>query len=96
MGKNFKICVLISGGGTTLKNLIEKRVAGQLAGDIIQVVSSKPDVGGLQFAHESGIPSQVINFRNFDDSQSFSRSIFDIVRNSAADLVVLGGFLRKL
>ena len=46
----FRIAVLISGGGTTLKNLIEKIEAGRLHVQIALVISSSPNARGLQFA----------------------------------------------
>ena len=39
--------MLISGGGTTLKNLLEKIAAGQLAAEIVLVISSNPKARGL-------------------------------------------------
>ncbi len=57
---SLRIAVLISGGGTTLRNLIEKIAAGQLPVEIALVISSSPTARGLQFADEAGIPSVVI------------------------------------
>ena len=68
----FRIAVLISGGGTTLRNLIEKTGAGQLPVEIALVVSSSPDARGLEFARAAGVPSVVIERKAFatqDDSQ---------------------------
>ena len=67
----FRIAVLISGGGTTLRNLIEKIAAGQLPVEIALVVSSSPAARGLQFAHDAGIPSAVIERKGFADAGRF-------------------------
>lgn len=96
MLKPFKICVLISGGGTTLKNLLEHRDLGQLDAQVEQVISNNPNAGGLQFAEERGIDSTVINHRDFDSESAFSESVFESIRLCNADLVVMGGFLRRL
>lgn len=96
MPEPFKIAVLISGGGTTLKNLIQCRADGRLAVEIAQVISSNPAAGGLAFASADNIPSTVVNHREFEDDPSFSDAIFDSVRGAGADLVVMGGFLRRL
>ena len=45
-----KIAVLISGGGTTLRNLIEKKAANLLNAEIVLVLASSPKAGGLRFA----------------------------------------------
>lgn len=96
MTNPFSITVLISGGGTTLKNLIEYREAGKLEAEIGLVVSNNPNSGGLQFAKDAGIPYQVIDHKNFVSDQSFNEALFDACRESSCDLVVCGGFLRLL
>ena len=74
--RSFKIAVLISGGGTTLKNLIERISDGRLHVAISLVISSNPQAGGLKFAREADIPSLVIEQKNFPDQDTFSREIF--------------------
>jgi phosphoribosylglycinamide formyltransferase 1 len=92
----FCIAVLISGGGTTLKNLIEKIAAGRLPMEIALVVSSSPTAKGLQFATDAGIPVVVMERKAFADQDDFSRAIFDDCRRAKADLVVMGGFLKRI
>jgi phosphoribosylglycinamide formyltransferase 1 len=92
----FRIAVLISGGGTTLRNLIEKIDAGQLPVEIALVVSSSPTARGLQFAHDAGIPSVVIERKGFAGQDDFSRDIFGHCRSAGANLVVMAGFLKRL
>ena len=53
-----KIAVLVSGGGTTLQNFIALRDRGELAIDIKLVISSRPDVGGLQRAADAQITTK--------------------------------------
>ena len=92
----FKIAVLISGGGTTLKNLIERIGGGRLQVAISLVISSNPKAGGIKYAQEADIPSLVIEQKSFPDQETFSREIFGHCRAAAADLVVMGGFLKRL
>ncbi len=89
------IAVLISGSGTTLRNLIAQHRAAQLRPDIRLVISSRDDAAGLKFARDAGIPTHSVDFRQVDEPQ-FSDSIFSHCRGASVDLVVLGGFLRKL
>jgi phosphoribosylglycinamide formyltransferase 1 len=96
MSRPFRIAVLISGGGTTLRNLIEKIAAGRLPVEITLVVSSSPTAKGLQFAAEAGIPSAIIERKAFASQDDFSRAIFDRCRAAKADLVVMGGFLKRI
>ncbi len=90
------IAVLISGGGTTLRNLIEKVQAGRLAVDIKLVISSNPEAGGLCFAQQAGIPAKVVQRRDYPSREEFSRAIFDLCRQAGVDLVVMAGFLKQI
>jgi phosphoribosylglycinamide formyltransferase-1 len=94
--KSLRIVVLISGGGTTLRNLIRYMDAGRLSVEIPLVISSSPRAGGLQLATDAGIPSAVIQRRDFASQDEFSRAIFECCRQVAADLAVMGGFLKRI
>jgi phosphoribosylglycinamide formyltransferase 1 len=91
-----QVVVLISGGGTTLRNLIEKIAAGKLDARIGLVLSSNPQAPGLEFARAAAIPSEVIERKAFGSVEAFSDAIFAACRRAAPDLVVLGGFLKLL
>ena len=45
-----KLAVLISGGGTTLKNLLTWIGDGRLSAEVVRVVSSNPAAKGLRYA----------------------------------------------
>jgi phosphoribosylglycinamide formyltransferase 1 len=92
----FRIAVLISGGGTTLRNLIEKIGEGSLRVEIALVVSSSPAAKGLRFAEEAGIPAAIVEPRQFGSQDDLSQAVFDHCRTGRADLVVMGGFLKRL
>ena len=89
-----KVVVLISGGGTTLRNLLAKIEAGELDIDITGVVSSTPKAGGLTIAAEAGIPTEVFETKSFDGVAPFSEAVFEACRRFGAELVVMGGFLK--
>ncbi len=94
--KLLRIVVLISGGGTTLQNLIRQIDASRLPVQIPLVICSSAKARGRQFAEEAGIPFVVVQAREFDDQDSFSRAIFERCREVAAEIVVLGGFLKRV
>lgn len=91
-----RIAVLISGGGTTLRNLIERIEAGTLDAEILLVVASTSKAGGLQFADRADIPSAVVRRHDFDSQDAFSAALFDRCRQAGVDLVVMGGFLKRV
>jgi phosphoribosylglycinamide formyltransferase-1 len=85
--------VLISGGGTTLKNLLDKISAGQLQAEIALVVSSNPKAAGLGFAQRAGVPTRVIERKDFSTPQAYSEAVFGACRSAGAQWVVMGGYL---
>ncbi len=96
VAKPLRIVVLISGGGTTLRNLIKHVDAGKLRVDIPLVISSSSKAKGIQFAKDAGIDVAVIRRNAFDSQDAFSEAIFSRCRDVNADLVVMGGFLKRI
>jgi phosphoribosylglycinamide formyltransferase-1 len=92
----FPIAVLISGGGTTLRNLLERIEAGTLGVEIRLVISSSAKARGLQFATDANIPTLVTPRKDFDTPEAFSAAIFDPCRDAGIQLVVMGGFLKHV
>ena len=88
-----RLAVLISGGGTTLDNLLAKISAGQLDAEVALVVASEEACGGIAKAEKAGIPCEVVARHRFRSVAEFSQSIFDRCRRANVDLVTLAGFL---
>jgi len=91
-----RLAVLISGSGTTLKNLLEKIARGDLPAEVVLVVSSSSHVGGLRIAHEAGIPCVVLPRENYPSRHAYSQALFEHCRNAQAAWVVMGGFLKRV
>ncbi len=96
MANPLPIAVLISGSGTTLRNLIEKVRAGTLPVEIKLVISSKPSARGLTYAAEAGIPSLVVEKKKSVSDAEFSEAIFGPCRVAGVNYVVMGGFLKHV
>jgi formyltetrahydrofolate-dependent phosphoribosylglycinamide formyltransferase len=91
-----RLAVLISAGGTTLQNLIDRINDGRLQARIVLVVSNHADAFGLVRAEQAGIPTAVVERKQCASREEFSRRIFDLCRQAGADLVCLAGFLQLL
>lgn len=89
-----KLAVLISGGGTTLRNLIAKIDAGALPAEICVVVSSNAQAKGLGIAAAAGIPSVVVQQRDFASLEQFSEAVFAPCREHEVGLIAMAGFLK--
>ncbi len=86
-----RLVALISGGGTTLQNLIDRVAAGTLPAVIAGVVSSRGEVLGVERARRAGLPVEVVT-----RGPDFASRVWAAVRRFTPDLVVLAGWLHLL
>ncbi len=93
LNRPLKLAVLISGGGTTLTNFLEKQAAGALEIEVPLVIASRPDCGGIAKAQAAGLRCEVICRRDYENINDFSQAIFDLCRTVEVDLVTLAGWL---
>lgn len=93
MIKKINLGVLISGSGNTLQNFIDQIESGKLPATIQIVISSKPDVAGLERARKHGIHTAVIPYSDYPDVDTFSRAITAELDKYPIDLITLAGFL---
>jgi formyltetrahydrofolate-dependent phosphoribosylglycinamide formyltransferase len=93
LNRPIRLAVLISGGGTTLSNLMAKIRDRQLSAEIVVVVASRPDCGGINRARDLGLRCEVVERKRFASKGEFSGAIFALCRETKVDLVVCGGFL---
>src|SRR5438132_5825407 len=96
MNPPIRLAVLLSGNGTTLQNLIDRIADGRLAAQIVQVISSRPDAGGIERAKRAGLPTDVVVRKSFPDLAGYSARVFELCRATRAELVCLAGYLQLL
>ena len=96
MPEPIRLAVLLSGGGTTLQNLIDRIADGRLVARIVCVVSSRADAGGVERGNRAGIPTFVVERRACSSRLEFSERILGHCRDAGADLVCMAGFLQLL
>jgi phosphoribosylglycinamide formyltransferase-1 len=96
MSRPLPIAVLISGGGTTLRNLIQKQSENQIDVDFRLVVSSRSDAAGLQIAASASIPTTVVRKLSSESGQEHSARVFDPIRALGVQYVIMGGYLQHV
>jgi phosphoribosylglycinamide formyltransferase-1 len=90
--RTLRLAVLVSGGGRTLANLLERIAAGTLSATVETVVSSKAGVRAVDIARAAGIPAHVLPPQERSRAD-WSAEMFTRCRAAGADLVVMAGFL---
>lgn len=88
-----RLAVLLSGGGTTLQNFIDRIADGRLAAEIVLVLASRADAGGLQRARAAGIPAGAVPRKDFPDVEAFNDALHGELARHEFDLIALAGFL---
>lgn len=97
MNNTKNIVVLVSGGGTNLQALIDAQNNGELGcGKISCVISSKADAFALERAKNNGIKTRTLIRKDFDDIESYSIAMRDLLLYEKADVVVYAGFMTIL
>jgi phosphoribosylglycinamide formyltransferase-1 len=87
------LAVLVSGGGTTLQNLIDRIADHSLDARIAIVIGSRENLAGLDRAAKAKIPNFVVDRKESANCAEFSKQVFRLCDDAGVDLVCLGGWL---
>ncbi|HSD98021.1 MAG TPA: phosphoribosylglycinamide formyltransferase [Sulfuricaulis sp.] len=90
------VVVLVSGRGSNLQAIINAITHGELAAEIRAVISGEPDAPALARARTAGIPTHVVNRRDFPTRDQFDHALMQQIEAYQPQLVVLAGFMRIL
>jgi len=90
-----RLVVLISGGGSNLRALLNASDDAEFPARVVAIGADR-DAEGLAHAEEFGIPSFVVPFGAFDSREAWGDELLDQLRQWEADLVILSGFMRLL
>ena len=90
------IVILISGRGSNMLALLDAVASGELPVRVAGVIANRPQAEGIQLAAARGIPTAIVDHRQFADRDAFDMALADRIDAFAPDLVVLAGFMRIL
>jgi formyltetrahydrofolate-dependent phosphoribosylglycinamide formyltransferase len=93
MARTIRLGVLLSGGGRTLENLLERIHAGAMAAQVAVVIASRPNIRGIEIGQAAGIPTHLVRPREYPDVQAYSDAMVRLLDDARVDLVCLAGFL---
>ena len=89
------LVVLISGGGSNLRALLEASQAADFPARVVAVGADR-DADGFAHAEEFGIPTFSVALSNFADRDAWGDELLEQVQAWQPDLVVLSGFMKLL
>lgn len=89
------LVVLISGGGSNLRALLEAAADAEYPARVVAIGADR-DAEGLEHAEAFGIPSFTVPFTAFETREEWGEALIDEIRVWNPDLVVLSGFMRLL
>ena len=90
------IVILISGRGSNMEAIVRASQAEQWPARIAAVISNRAEAAGLQFAAEQGIPTVVVQNKDYPTRETFDSALREAIDRFSPDLVLLAGFLRIL
>ena len=89
------IVILISGGGSNMRALVEYAQT-QPNAHVAAVVSNNPDAAGLAFAQAQGIATTVVRHQDYASRADFDVALMAQIDQYAPDVVFLAGFFSDL
>ena len=91
--KPIRLGVLLSGGGTTLINILEYIKTGRLNAEVALVISSRSTVAGAERAKNAGLSVEIIRKKDHPDIDELSGRIEEQLTAAKVELVVQAGWL---
>lgn len=93
-----RIVVLASGGGTNCQALIDACASGELAAQVVAVITNRHDAGVLERAANAGIATHIVDHAGTDPQvrRQADARLIDVIGSCEPDLVVLAGWMRIL
>lgn len=91
-----RVAIFVSGGGSNMRALVRSMTGDHPARPVV-VVSSNAEAGGIAWARENGIATEIIDHRPFgDDRPAFEAQIDRALDRHVPDIICLAGFMRVL
>lgn len=92
-GRPIRLGVLISGGGTTLMNILDYIKQDRLNAEVAVVISSRSTVAGVERAKNAGLDVKIIRTKDYPGIDEFSKRIEEELVAANVELVIQGGWL---
>ncbi|MGA1672939.1 MAG: phosphoribosylglycinamide formyltransferase [Burkholderiaceae bacterium] len=100
MAQPQRLVVLISGRGSNMEALLQaaqrRRWAARWGGQVVAVLSNRPQAQGLQVAAQHGVATEVVDHQAYPSREAFDVALAQAIDAHQPTLVLLAGFMRVL
>jgi phosphoribosylglycinamide formyltransferase 1 len=91
-----RIVILISGRGSNMRSIVQACKAETWPAQVVAVIANRADAGGLRYAHDHGIATQVVEHKAQPSREAFDAALTQAIDAHRPDVVALAGFMRIL
>ena len=96
MSQGPRFAVFASGSGSNFQAIIEAINKGELSGELVLVVSDKPDAYVLERARNAGIEGVAISPSTFPSKTAYEQAILEQLLERDVEWIVLAGYMRLI
>ena len=89
------LVVLISGGGSNLRALLEASEDAEFPARVVAIGADR-DAAGLLLGEEFGVPTFTVPYSSYPDREAWGDALLAQIQQWQPDLVVLSGLMRLL
>jgi phosphoribosylglycinamide formyltransferase-1 len=92
--KKIRVIVLASGRGSDFEAIAVAAKKGEIAAEIVCMITDNPHAGAIQKAAGLGVPATVIDYPTFASRAEYEKELLKAVDALNPDLIVLAGYMR--
>jgi phosphoribosylglycinamide formyltransferase-1 len=91
-----RLAILLSGRGSNFQAIHEAIQRGELAAEIVCVISNRSDAPGIARARDYGYAVHVLDHRSFANRAAHEGEVLRVLEDARPDFICLAGYMRLL